>query len=150
MSNEVTTAAPWRPVVYMSVDDAATRARIADTLQRLGWTVIEQASGFHILGALADVIEAEGVNARAAMIVVDEVSRGCSGATLACGLRDLGCSIPVVLIRSPWSAQASRAYGTGVYVVDHAQAASVLAELVRPWSPISLSQLVPARERATA
>ncbi len=131
MRRDVTTAAPWRPVVYVSVDDLARRKGIVDALQRLGWMVIEQASGFHILSALADVIEKDGANARVGMIVVDEISRGCSGMTLARGLRDLGRSVPVVLVRPSTT-------------IDE------IAEQARPWSPVSILQPAPARARATA
>ncbi|HUQ03208.1 MAG TPA: response regulator [Kofleriaceae bacterium] len=131
MRREVGKAAPWRPVVYVSVDDVVRRKGVVDALQRLGWTVIEQASGFHILSALADVIEKDGANGRVGMIVVDEISRGCSGTTLARGLRDLGCSIPVVLVRP----------GT---TLDE------IADQARPLSPISILQPAPMRARASA
>lgn len=150
MRPEVATAAPWRPTAYVSVGDDACRARIVDTLQRLGWTTIEQASGFHILSALADDIEKGGAKARVELIVVDEISHGCSGATLARGLRDLGCSVPVVLVRGAWSGSVGGSYGRSVHVVDRAQAHATIAELVRPWSPISLLQPSPARARALA
>jgi FixJ family two-component response regulator len=131
MKREVTTAAAWRPVAYVSVDDVIHRKGIVDALQRLGWTVIEQASGFHILSALADVIEKDGANARVGMIVVDEISRGCAGTTLARGLRDLGCSIPVILVRPRMT-------------IDE------IADEARPWSPASILQPAPARARAVA
>jgi hypothetical protein len=151
MKPEVATAAPWRPTAYVSVGDDACRARVVDTLQRLGWITTEHASGFHILSALADDIdEGGGVKARVELIVVDEVSHGCSGATLARGLRDLGCSVPIVLVRGPWSASTRGSYGRSVHVVDRAQAHTTIADLVRPWSPISLLQPSPARARALA
>ena len=151
MMHDVATAARWRPVAYVSVDDDACRARLAESLQRLGWTVDERPSGFQVLSAIADLVEHPGGAASVGLIVVDEISRGCSGATLACGLRDLGRSIPIVLIRHPWAAQARNPYGPGIHVVDPAQAAATVAELVRPWSPVSPSQPVSStRARATA
>jgi hypothetical protein len=151
MRHELATAAPWRPVAYVSVDDDTSRARIVDDLQRLGWTVSEQPSGFHVLSALADVIDTGGTDPRVGLIVVDEISRGCSGSTLARGLRDLGSTIPLVLVRGPWSSRSPSSYGVGVHVVDRAHAPSTVVELVRPWSPISvMPPHPPARSRATA
>jgi CheY-like chemotaxis protein len=139
----------WRPIAYVAVDDATCRARVTDTLQRLGWTVIEQPSGFHVLAAIADVVERAGEAAQPGLLVVDEISRGCSGATLARGLRDLGRMIPVVLVRHPWAPHARSTYGVGIHVVDSALAASTVAELVRPWSPVSLMQS-PSTQHARA
>lgn len=150
MKHQVLAAAPWRPVAYIAVDDPQCRARVADALQRLGWLPIEQPSGFHILCGLSDAIEKDVSVTHVGMIVVDEVSRGCSGSTLAKGLRDLGCSIPIVLVRNEWSTRARESYGTAVHVVDRAFAASTIEELVRPWSPSTLSQPTTSRERAMA
>lgn len=144
------TSAPWRPAAYIAVEDHACRARIADTLQRLGWLPIEQPSGFHILCELSDAIEQDASVTHVGMIVVDEISRGCSGATLAKGLRDLGCSIPIVLVRNAWSMRPRGSYGTAVHVVDRALAASTIGELVRPWSPSTLAESTPSRMRAMA
>jgi CheY-like chemotaxis protein len=151
MRQQLAMATPWRPVAFVAVDDSTVRARIVDNLQRLGWTVTEHASGFHILRALADVIETGAADPWVDMIVVDEISRGCSGSTLARGLRDLGCVVPLVLVRGPWSSRPRCAYGVGVHVVDRSDAPAAIAELVRPWSPISIVQPhPPSRARATA
>jgi hypothetical protein len=149
MRREVTTAAPWRPVAYIAVDDATCRARIAETLQRLGWNPIEQPSGFHVLRAIADVIERDGGYVPPGLIIVDEISRGCSGSTLAKGLRELGCAIPIVLVRQPRGGPPPP-YGPEIHVVDHAHAPATIAALVRPWSPIAFTHPSPSRERAMA
>jgi hypothetical protein len=149
MLHDMATAAPWRPVVYLAIEDATCRDRVADTLQRLGWCVIEQPTGFHVLSALADVIEHRRAP-RPGLLVVDEFARGCSGATLAHGLVELGCSIPTVLVRDPWIPASRRPYGVSVHVVDREHAASAIAAIVQPWSPVSLMQPIWSRERATA
>ncbi|MBZ0233845.1 MAG: hypothetical protein K8M05_16065 [Deltaproteobacteria bacterium] len=150
MKHEVAVAGPWRPVAYIAVDDPTCRAGATAALERLGWTVIERPSGFHILSAITDVVEQQALGSRPGLIIVDEISRGCSGATLARGLCELGCSIPIVLVRDPWSPLA-HAYGTTVHVVERAQAPTAIADLVRPWSPISFLQPNPSsRARATA
>jgi sulfur carrier protein ThiS len=86
-----------RPVVHVAVADAACRARIVDALHRQGWSVAEQRTGFHLLQALAEVIDGEQVPLPA-MLVVDAISRGCAGVTIAAGLRELGVRIPLVLV----------------------------------------------------
>lgn len=149
MKREVTTAAPWRPVVYIAVDDPACRDRIADTLRRLGWTPIEQPSGFHLLRAIADVIERDDGSVPPGLIVVDEISRGCSGSTLAAGLRELGRAIPIVLVRAPRPGPRPPEQ-RGIHVVDHEHAADAISALVRPWSPIAFTQPRPSSIRATA
>jgi hypothetical protein len=150
MQHDVATAAPWRPIVYIAIADDRCRERVADTLQRLGWCVIEQPSGFHVLSAIADVIEHRSAAARPGLLVVDEFARGCSGATLARGLVELGCSIPTVLVRDPWLPAARGSYGVGIHVVDRQKAPSAIAAIVEPWSPVSLMQPIWSRERATA
>lgn len=150
MRHEVAAAGAWRPVAYIAVDDLACRACVKDTLQGLGWTVIEQPSAFHILSALADAIEKDASLVHVGTIVVDEHSRGCSGTTLARGLRELGCTIPIVIVRDPRVPRQRRPYGTAVHVVEHDRAPAAIAELVRPWSPIALTQPTPARARAMA
>jgi hypothetical protein len=150
MRHEEGMDARWRPVAYIAVDDPACRAGIGEALQRLGWCVIEQPTGFHVLGAIADVIERDGTGTRPGLIVVDEISRGCSGATLARGLQDLGCAIPIVLVRDPWMPASRASYGTGVHVVDRGSAPRAVDAIARPWSPISLMQPIWSRERAMA
>lgn len=150
MQPDMETAARWRPVAYIAIEDATCRDRVADALQRLGWCVIEQPSGFHVLSALADLIEHRSAAGRPGLLVVDEFSRGCSGATLARGLVELECSIPTVLVRDPWLPADRTAYGEGVHVVDREKAPNAIAAIVQPWSPVSLMQPIWSRERATA
>jgi hypothetical protein len=85
---------------HVSIADAACRARIVDVLRRQGWAVTEQPSGFHLLQAIADVIEGKCA-ALPGLIVVDAIARGCSGLTIASGLRELGVRIPLVLVARP-------------------------------------------------
>jgi hypothetical protein len=150
MKSEVAAAAAMRPVAYVAVDDRPCRTRIVDVLQRLGWSIIEQPSAFHILCALSDAIEKDASAVHDGLLVVDEISRGCSGATLATGLADLGCAVPVVLVRDPWSSRVRESYGPAVHVVDRALAPARIAELARSWSPMTLTQRTPARARALA
>ena len=86
--------------VYVAVSDSAERARIVEALRREGHTVIEQPTGFHVLQAIADVIEGT-TDQLPAKIVVDARARGCTGASLAAGLRALGVRIPIELVGEP-------------------------------------------------
>lgn len=85
---------------YIAIDNPAERARIGDALHRRGWTVIEHATGFHLLSELADVIDGR-THRLPGLLVVDAITRGCSGLTIAAGLRDLGVPIPLVVIARP-------------------------------------------------
>ncbi|HEY0481980.1 MAG TPA: hypothetical protein VGD37_30890, partial [Kofleriaceae bacterium] len=71
------------------MQDAAARARITAALDRSGWTVIPQATGFHLIQSIAGLIEGHRAWLRPGLIVIDARSRGCAGTTIAAGLRDL-------------------------------------------------------------
>jgi FixJ family two-component response regulator len=88
----------WRPVAYVSVQDRAARQQIVNVLERAGWAVIPQPSGFHLIQAIAGVIDGQQPWLRPGLIVVDARSRGCAGTTIAAGLRELGITIPIVLV----------------------------------------------------
>ncbi len=148
MRHVAAATAPQRPLAYIAVDDASCRSQLTDALQHLGWMVIEQPSGFHLLRAISDLIDGEP-GMPPGLIVIDAISRGCSGVTVARGLRDLGSTIPVVLVRDAWTPR-HESETSSTYVVDRSRAANAIVELVRPWSPISLAQPSPSRARATA
>jgi CheY-like chemotaxis protein len=90
----------WRPIAYVTLQDTITRTRICNVLERSGWIVVTQPTGFHLLSAIADVIE-DRAWLRPGLIVIDAHARGCAGTTIAAGLRDLGIAIPIVLITAP-------------------------------------------------
>lgn len=87
-------------LVHVCVADARTRRHIVDTLRAQQHEVVEQPTGFHVLQAIADVIDgAPGAGLRMPdLLVIDAVARGCAGRTIAAGLRELGVAIPVVLV----------------------------------------------------
>jgi CheY-like chemotaxis protein len=86
------------PLALISVGDPDARSSIAEALARLGWTVIEHASGFHLVRALSELIIDGSAAAHPELVVVDAISPGCSGLTIAGGLRDLGIDIRVMLV----------------------------------------------------
>jgi FixJ family two-component response regulator len=135
MDNQMATSAQGRPVVYVAVGDNAYRAAIVEALRHQGATVIEYRTGFHLLGALADLIEGARPARQPRLLVVDAVSRGCSGITIAAGLRDLEVQIPVVIVARPGD-PVVESDGQLIRVVSASHAASSIAEIARPLAPL--------------
>jgi FixJ family two-component response regulator len=92
------TSTEWRPIAHVSVQDAACRIAIVDTLYRRGWSVVEQPTGLHLIHAISGLILGDQPWLRPGLIVADAAARGCSGLSIAAGLRDLGSRIPVVVV----------------------------------------------------
>jgi hypothetical protein len=122
---------PSRRVAYVTMQDASARANIAATLERAGWRVIPQPTGFHLLQAIADVVEGKYTWLDPMLIVIDAYARGCAGATIAAGLRELGITIPIVLITRPGQ-PVPVATDEALRIVDSSSAADVVTELARP------------------
>lgn len=122
----------WRPIAYVALQDTVTRTRISSVLERAGWIVLTQPTGFHLLAAISDVIE-DRAWLRPAMIVIDSCSRGCAGTTIAAGLRDLGIAIPIVLVAAPDETLPITSDDM-VRITASATAETVVDELARrPW-----------------
>jgi hypothetical protein len=122
---------PSRRVAYVTMHDASARADIVATLERAGWVVIPQPTGFHLLQAIADVVEAKYTWLDPMLIVIDAYARGCAGTTIAAGLRELGIEIPIVLVTRPGQ-PVPVATDEALRIVDSSSAADVVAELARP------------------
>jgi CheY-like chemotaxis protein len=148
MDNQMATSAPWRPVVYIAVEDSAYRTAIVDALHRQGAAVIEYRTGFHLLGALADLIEGAQPPLKPGLLVVDAVSPGCSGITIAAGLRDLDVDIPVVIVARPGDPVVDDSDDRLIRVVSASHAASSISEIVRLLSPAHAPDDASAAERA--
>jgi CheY-like chemotaxis protein len=118
----------WRPVAYVTMHDPAARARIMSVLERAGWAVIPQPTGFHLIQAISGVIEGHLSWLRPGLIVVDARSRGCSGITIAAGLRDLAITIPIVLVAADGEALPVST-DHSLRVVDARSAEAVVGEL---------------------
>lgn len=117
-----------RPVAYVAMQERAERERIMSILERAGWAVIPQPSGFHLIQAIAGVIDGHQPWLQPCMIVVDTRSRGCTGTTIAAGLRDLGITIPIVLIAAPGEVLPVST-DQSLRIVDSASAAKAVADL---------------------
>jgi sulfur carrier protein ThiS len=150
MRNQMATAAHARPVVYIAVRDRSCRSAIVDALHRQGWAVVECPTGFHVIEAIADlIIGGRRPAVPPGMIIVDAVSQGCSGVTIAAGLRDLGLQIPAVLVAKPGD-PVVRSDDGQVEVVWASNAASEIAKIARPRSPAHALDAAAAPARATA
>lgn len=90
--------AHFRPIAYIALHDAEARACATRILEHAGWTVLHQPTGFHLLHAISGLIEGDHAWLRPGLIVVDAFARGCAGTTIATGLRELGITIPIVLV----------------------------------------------------
>lgn len=136
----------WRPVGYVTVEDSRCRAQIVAALQRQGWAVVEPPTGFHLVQALADLIDGDRPWLRPGLIVVDAAARGCAGTTIARGLRELGLAIPVILVTS----DRAPLHDHESCIVDPAHAAARVAEVARPRSPTRFLDPTPSPARAVA
>ncbi len=130
---------------YVAMLERGARQRIADVLERAGWSVVTVPSGFHLIQAIASVIDGDQQQLQPGLIVVDARSRGCAGTTIAAGLRDLGITIPIVLIAAPGEALPVSPDHT-LRIVDSATAERAVAELAG--APLDDPQLT--RPRGTA
>jgi FixJ family two-component response regulator len=124
-------ATEWRPIAHVSVEDAACRAAIVDTLHRRGWSVVEQPTGLHLIHAISGLILGDKPWLRPGLIVADAAARGCSGLSIAAGLRDLGSRIPVVVVARAADELATRRAGP-LTIVEPEHAARTIALLTRP------------------
>ena len=88
---------------------------------------------FHLIQAIAGVIDGNQPWLRPGLIVVDARSRGCAGTTIAAGLRDLGISIPIVLIAAPNETLPVSPDKT-LRLADSESAEQVVAELATYWA----------------
>lgn len=128
MTSEIVPDEPWRQVAYVTMQDAAARAEIVTVLERSGWAVLPQLTGFHLIQAIAEVIDGHQAWLRPSLIVIDVRAHGCSGVTIAAGLRDLGITIPIVLVAAPGEVLPVSPDET-LRIVDSAAAKTAVTEL---------------------
>jgi CheY-like chemotaxis protein len=126
----------FRPIAYVALDDLPTRTRVVSILEHAGWTAIVEPTGFHLLRSIADVIDGARSWRQPRLIVIDAFARGCAGTTIALGLRDLGITIPIVLVRGPAQPMPAASSDRLLRVVDPHSVERVVAELARaPFTP---------------
>jgi hypothetical protein len=113
------------PLAYVALCDPHERNAVLSTLTRAGWTSRAEPTGFHLLRAIADVIEGGQRDRSPDLIVIDAFSRGCAGTTIARGLRELGVPTPVVLV-APRGRAPEVAADPGTRVVEVGGAAHAI------------------------
>jgi hypothetical protein len=116
-------------VAHVVVADRDCRVRIKDTLARRGWHVVEHATGFHLLQAIGDIIDGR-LETLPRLLVVDAFARGCSGISIAAGLRELGVRIPLVLVAQPGQ-PIPRSDDLGVRIAGPSHVAADVAEVAQ-------------------
>jgi hypothetical protein len=121
----------WRPVAFVSLQSIDLRDHVRATLESAGWVVVEHATGFHIVRAIADLIDGRTVWRRPGLIVVDAWSRGCAGVSIATGLHDLGVEIPIVVVAAGAVMADARIQSRRAYIVDPEDAPRFVAALAR-------------------
>lgn len=132
---------PRRNWAFVCVSDRTLRANIISTLWRHDWHARELPTGFHVVQELADVIAGTAQETKPGLVVIDAIARGCTGASIAEGLRDLGAKVPVVLVTT----ECATASDGDIITVDPRLATHVIGELAR--SHLSVGD---ARRRAVA
>jgi hypothetical protein len=99
-----------RPTCYLAVRDEPTRANVESELSRLGWQVIPNPTGFHLLAELSGTILGDAPK-RVDLVVVEDNLPGCRGSSIAQGLHELGIELPIALIaRDPPPVQADHIF----------------------------------------
>ena len=122
----------WHPIAHIAVADAACRAAIIDTLHRRGWSVVEQPTGLHLIHAISGLILGDQPWLRPGLIVADAAARGCSGLSIASGLRDLGSRIPVVVVVARAADEVAAMRDGPLTIVDPENAVRTVELLARP------------------
>jgi CheY-like chemotaxis protein len=150
-------AMQWRPVAYVALRDESLRRQLSDALGGEGWMVITAPTGYHLVESMADVLLGRHTWHKPGLVVVDAVSPGCSGMTIARGLRDLGWSVPVVLIVHSTRERGlvGDIGGPDVRVLDAQHATDGLVAIARtrrrsppePWQPPGRAFPSTGRER---
>ena len=129
MNNHASTEG--HPIAHVTIADAVCRAAVIDTLHRHGWSVVEQLTGLHLIHAISGLILGDQPWLRPGLIIADAAARGCSGLSIARGLRDLGSRIPVVVIARAADELAAMRDGS-LTIVAPENAAKTVEILARP------------------
>jgi FixJ family two-component response regulator len=97
-SSSTSTSRSTSPMCYVAITDPPTRTEVVTELRAKGWDVVEHATTFHLLADLSDCILGQRPWQSVGLIVVEDTSPGLRGTTIAHGLRELGVSIPVIVV----------------------------------------------------
>ena len=128
------TSIETRAVAHVALDDAASRDAVVDTLHQRGWSVVEHRTGLDLIHAISGLILGDRASQWPGLIVADAAARGCSGLSIARGLRDLGARIPVIVVARAADELAATTDGP-LTIVAPENAARTVALLVRSHRP---------------
>lgn len=128
-------------MAHVAVRDDDLRQAISEALRDDGWAVEDSPSGYHLLQAIDP--SNRWLPWRSELIVADAFSPGCSGVSLAAGLRDLGWSSPIVLLVSS-RAELERVSDdpeNSIFVADRRTGVAIVREIAHrqlesvSWTP---------------
>lgn len=98
-SSQMTFDATWRPLAHVALRDDQLRRKVVEGLRAQGWAVVDAESGHHLLLNLSGFLMDLEPWWPPKLVVVDVISPGCLGTTIAEGLRDLGLPVTTVLVQ---------------------------------------------------
>ena len=142
----------WSPLAHVAVRDPSLRADLLDALRREGWAVVDSPSGFHLLQSISRPILDRWPWCSPAFLVIDAFSPGCSGLTIARGLRELGWTVPTLLIAHT-PEQRERVIEEPehhIYVATPEMARAVAVEIARHRLPAAPHRATPDQPRLNA
>ena len=84
--------------ILIGLSDPEVRALVTQALEELDRDLAPVADGFHLTERIADSILDDHIGPRPSLIVADALLPGCTGLSLASGLRELNWSLPIVLL----------------------------------------------------
>jgi len=115
------------------IRDGELRAQVAAALREEGWAVVDSPSGYHLLQSIAGPVLGEAPWRKPELVVVDAFSPGCSGLTIARGVRELGWSLSVVLIvnSAEHRSRVVEDADNSIYVADREFAVRTAIEVAR-------------------
>lgn len=128
---ELPTETTWRPLAHVAIRDDKTRFEIAAALRAEGWAVVDSKTGYHLLQSLSGPLFDEERWCRPRLVVVEAVSPGCSGYTIAFGLRDIDWSVATVVITDDRVPPPVDDDIDGIYLVDRTYAPQTVLEVAR-------------------
>lgn len=137
----------WRPVAYVAIDDVDLRMRITELLHQLGWAVMAQQSGYHLVESLSGWILGDRPWLRVDLVVVSERLPGCRGTTIVRGLRELGHAAPIVVLARDSCSTAELECTPRVHVLDPSYAALAIEAIARDAIPAVARPAVASSER---
>lgn len=121
----------WQPLAQVALRDDERRQAIASALADRGWAVLDSPTGYHLVERLSGALIESAAWLKPDLVVVDAFSPGCTGLSIARGLRELGWTTPVVLVAGSAEERAriGERFESSVLVTDTRGALETVLEL---------------------